>query len=126
MSKRGDILVLGGTAHECDMCEKCDGRPTLYWKKRDFDLCYECIEKVFIQTCGYEKLSHVKVRRAFISEKMREEILKKYDYQCVKCHSKSKLEIDHIIPFSIGGKTDIENLQVLCKSCNLKKGNGKK
>ena len=33
------------------------------------------------------------------------------------------LHIDHVVPFSRGGATTIDNLQVLCVSCNLTKGN---
>jgi len=33
-----------------------------------------------------------------------------------------KLEIDHIIPVKVGGKTTLDNLQVLCKTCNIEKG----
>lgn len=32
-------------------------------------------------------------------------------------------QVDHIIPYSIVQKTEISNLQVVCKRCNLKKGN---
>lgn len=37
----------------------------------------------------------------------------------------TKLHVDHIKPFSKGGKTVLENLQTLCFDCNLGKGNKK-
>lgn len=40
---------------------------------------------------------------------------------CAACHSESDLTIDHVIPMSIGGKHEVENLQVLCRSCNSRK-----
>ena len=33
------------------------------------------------------------------------------------------LQIDHKIPFSLGGLTVLDNLQTLCSECNLSKGN---
>lgn len=47
----------------------------------------------------------------------------KYNFSCVKCGAKEGLTIDHIQPVSKGGTNDIENLQIMCKPCNSRKGN---
>jgi hypothetical protein len=36
------------------------------------------------------------------------------------------LTVDHIIPRSLGGSDDLDNLQPMCAGCNFKKGNGTK
>jgi hypothetical protein len=46
---------------------------------------------------------------------------KKICSSCKKEFSFSEFEIDHIIPWSKGGKTTLDNAQLLCKSCNTKK-----
>jgi hypothetical protein len=38
--------------------------------------------------------------------------------ECTKCHSTYALELDHIKPFAVGGKTTVENLRLLCRACN--------
>lgn len=43
---------------------------------------------------------------------------------CRLCGSTGvKVEIDHIVPWSKGGETILENLQVLCSNCNRGKSN---
>ena len=63
------------------------------------------------------------------SMKLRFEILKRDNFKCCACGSSPakdpavELHIDHIIPWSRGGETTIENLQTLCSICNFGKGN---
>jgi 5-methylcytosine-specific restriction endonuclease McrA len=43
--------------------------------------------------------------------------------RCVQCGSSHKVHCDHVIPYSWGGADTVENLQILCQTCNLRKGN---
>lgn len=42
---------------------------------------------------------------------------------CQSCRTTGQLQIDHITPISKGGTNAKTNLQLLCKVCNIKKGN---
>jgi 5-methylcytosine-specific restriction endonuclease McrA len=42
--------------------------------------------------------------------------------RCVECGNDFELQYDHLIPFSMGGATTAENLQLLCARCNRAKG----
>ena len=57
----------------------------------------------------------------YVSDKTRKQLMEKAGYKCAQCGSTEKLEVDHIIPISRGGNGDIENLRILCRSCNRKK-----
>lgn len=52
---------------------------------------------------------------------LRKQVLERYKHRCCECYSDRRLEIDHIYAWSKGGYTEESNLQVLCKSCNIKK-----
>lgn len=59
----------------------------------------------------------------YIPLKTRNLVLAKFKHKCALCQNTEKLEIDHIKPISKGGMSEIKNLQVLCKPCNIKKSN---
>jgi hypothetical protein len=61
-------------------------------------------------------------RSTYINKNIVKSVLLKYKHTCFYCGSKEKLEIDHIIPVVKGGKNIYSNLQVLCRTCNRKKG----
>ena len=73
-------------------------------------------------TVGYSKENSRNV-----SLSLRLKVLNRDNFKCIFCGKSpatdfgTKLHIDHIIPFSKGGKSTLENLQTLCEECNLGK-----
>jgi ATP adenylyltransferase len=61
-----------------------------------------------------------------IPDSLRFLVLKAAGGQCQLCGISSKeqpIDVDHIIPRSRGGKTELANLQALCSKCNRPKRN---
>jgi hypothetical protein len=61
-------------------------------------------------------------RRDVIPRAIRQAVWERDAGRCVDCASTFDLQYDHIIPFSLGGASTLENLQVLCADCNRSKG----
>lgn len=57
-----------------------------------------------------------------ITKKQRERIFNRDENKCVLCGTIEKLTIDHIRPIWEGGTSNDNNLRILCKTCNSKKG----
>jgi hypothetical protein len=61
--------------------------------------------------------------RGYIADDVLAYVLVRDEEKCVKCSSKQSLQFDHILPISRGGSDEPDNLRVLCRSCNLARGN---
>jgi len=61
-------------------------------------------------------------RRESIPQPVRIEVWQRDGGRCVECESQDKLEFDHIIPLAMGGSNTTRNLQLLCETCNRRKG----
>lgn len=72
----------------------------------------------------------------YTTPRARRLVLLRDDFTCQRCGLRplktwddgivrpdlSQLHADHIVPYSRGGRNHLENLQLLCAACNLKKG----
>jgi len=75
--------------------------------------------------CKQARKDHLKRRRSRFQQMRQERILaliKRDGLVCAKCSTAENLTVDHIIPISKGGTDDLDNLRLLCRSCNSKKG----
>lgn len=80
----------------------------------------EEVEQIPIKITAEEKRT--------IPLKLRLKVLQRDNFKCTYCGASPatnpniQLHIDHIVPFSKGGKTELGNLQTLCQNCNWGKG----
>jgi len=65
--------------------------------------------------------------RRDVNDRLRFKVMKRDNFKCCACGASPAkdpavvLHVDHIIPWSKGGETEIDNLQTLCSKCNLGK-----
>ncbi len=78
---------------------------------------------------SHHKVSEMERRRqerAKVTPKLRYQVFERDHFRCVRCGASAadgaKLHVDHIVPVSRGGQTVMSNLQTLCETCNLGKG----
>ncbi len=92
------------------------GQISSAWKARNREIC--------VVLCNNYRTRKVENGGEFTTEEWR--ILKELqDHRCMDCGRQEpeiKLTVDHIFPVSLGGSSDISNIQGLCQSCNSRKG----
>lgn len=79
----------------------------------EFEKIYEKIKK---------KNSFAYEQRKLMTNSLRYDVLKRDGFKCTLCGRTASdditLEVDHIIPVSKGGLTELDNLRTLCYDCN--------
>jgi diadenosine tetraphosphate (Ap4A) HIT family hydrolase len=88
-------------------------------------LCEQRLQS-FVQKRGIAIWDYRLLDEEPIPDSLRFLVLKAADGRCQLCGISAKerpLDVDHIIPRSRGGKTEIANLQTLCSKCNRSKRN---
>ncbi len=73
-----------------------------------------------------ERRSRIAAERRKMTSRMRVDVLRRDGYRCQMCGRQAadvEMHVDHIVPVSRGGTTEISNLQTLCIDCNLGKSN---
>jgi hypothetical protein len=53
-----------------------------------------------------------------INKRLKEQVYEKCNSQCVVCNSKENLHIHHIKEYAKGGRTELNNLILLCPACH--------
>lgn len=86
-------------------------------RKRDLE------KQVLHEMMDNGELYGEQLRRPSIPREVVDAVYRRDRGRCVYCGSTENIQLDHIIPFSRGGATTIENLQLLCQKCNLEKSN---
>ncbi len=60
-----------------------------------------------------------------VNWRLRAQVLMRDEAKCCLCGASprdgAKLQVDHVLPWSKGGETVLENLQILCEKCNVGK-----
>jgi len=78
-----------------------------------------------ISTPPAESAAPVKVDSRYVSAALKREVWKQDLGRCAyqskdgrRCGSRFALEVDHVEPFALGGKTELSNLRLLCRAHN--------
>ena len=72
-----------------------------------------------------EQRRFIAEQRRLMTDSLRYDVMRRDGFRCQLCGAMAKdgvqLHVDHILPVSKGGKTELSNLRTLCERCNMGK-----
>lgn len=72
-----------------------------------------------------EQRRFVAEQRRLMTDSLRYDVMRRDGFRCQICGATAadgyRLHVDHILPVSKGGKTELSNLRTLCERCNMGK-----
>ena len=92
-----------------------------------FSLANKLSKKINKAEKVYQKLVSIRYEvkpssSRYIPKAVRQAVLIRDNYRCVKCGSQKDLQFDHIVAVANGGSNEEANVQILCSVCNWEKG----
>lgn len=84
---------------------------------------------VFFHQSGASETKEPRIDGRHIPRKIMLQVVRRDGHICQSCRINvrdDEIEFDHIIPVAKGGPTTVENLRLLCRSCNRKKSDSLK
>jgi hypothetical protein len=90
---------------------------------RAADLLWEASPGCVVANPVVGDLRYSEIGRPHIPVEVRREVMERDGHRCLECGATDQLSLDHIVPYSHGGPDTVENLRVLCRPCNSRKGN---
>lgn len=92
-------------------------------------MCDSCSGLIYKAYSGWHEGSYdpkqsnsTRFKKKKISAKKALSVYRRDGFKCKKCGCSDDLTVDHVHPEFLGGTSDIDNLQTLCRSCNSSKG----
>lgn len=108
----------GGTSSYSSLCAECKSIQFKDYSNRNKEKVVQAVTKRYRNLD--RSLSIEEVKFVFIRDNSKCKICSISNEDHI-IQTGQRLHLDHILPFSKGGLTVVENLQLLCRSCNSRK-----
>lgn len=114
-------VYCGRVAHRCE-CAKPDSKLRKFMALARLDYAPALRETPYKRSVPpqVKRRERATMRRHY--DKWYAALVAQYGEKCQHCGATENLVVDHVLPIARGGKSALDNLQLLCATCNTAKG----